>query len=162
MVNVELIPLNLVFFPALPQLLIDALIYVSSIPARRLHRAHPGRSVLRIRLLHPVRGHHSAVQMDVAHKLLPGQFPRDPQLGVRHEPGWPVLSGNANLLSLQEPGPVPEGHGHRARRYGEELHPDCVDCDNDVHRNAVRAVVQTEQTVVICFSAWYIVKVNFF
>lgn len=135
---------------------------VPSISAGRLHRTDLGRSVLRVRLLHPIRGHHSAVPVDVAHQLLPSQFPWDPQFGVRHEPGRPVLPGNANLLSLQKPGPVPEGHGYRARGYGEKLHPHCVDRDNDVHRNVVRAVVQAEQTVVIWYNVWYIVKVNFF
>lgn len=85
--------------------------------------------------------------MDVAHQLLPGELSRHNELGVRHEPGRSALSGDADLLPLQEPGPVPEGHGHRARGHAVELCADYADHHHDVHQHRVSAVVQAEQAI---------------
>lgn len=90
----------------------------------RLRRSDSGRAVLGVRLLHAPDRHHAAVQLDVAHQLLPGRLSRGHQHGVRHEPAVPGVSGHsaADVLSLQESAHFPRRDADRRAAGSEREH----------------------------------------
>lgn len=83
----------------------------------------------------------------MAHQLLPRGIPRGAERSLRNGQGGPDLSGEGDVLPLQDAQVVPRGHDDQRRVHAEQ----CGDAELRVYRDALYdtlyAVVQVEQEV---------------